>query len=54
MCGYPPYHPGMMVALLLDDYSRGLYSSRQLARACEERVDVMADLARDRLHRGPG
>src|ERR1700712_5498134 len=23
-------------------YSRGLYSSRQLARACEERVDVMA------------
>ena len=40
--GYPPYHPGMMVALLLYGYSRGLYSSRQLARACEERVDVMA------------
>jgi transposase len=39
--GYPPYHPGMMVALLLYGYSRGLYSSRQLARACEERVDVM-------------
>lgn len=39
---YPPYHPGMMVALLLYDYSRRLYSSRQLARACEERVDVMA------------
>src|SRR3712207_350178 len=32
----------MMVALLLYGYSRGLYSSRQLARACEERVDVMA------------
>jgi hypothetical protein len=31
-----------MVALLLYGYSRGLYSSRQLARACEERVDVMA------------
>lgn len=40
--GYPPYHPGMMVALLLYGYSRGLYSSRQVARACEERVDVMA------------
>ncbi len=40
--GYPPYHPGMVVALLLYGYSRGLYSSRQLARACEERVDVMA------------
>src|SRR5919112_648675 len=40
--GFPPYHPGMMVALLLYGYSRGLYSSRQLARACKERVDVMA------------
>lgn len=40
--GSPPYHPGMMVALLLYDYSRGVYSSRQLARACEERVDFMA------------
>ena len=40
--GFPPYYPGMMVALLLYGYSRGLYSSRQLARACEERVDVMA------------
>src|SRR5215217_2736433 len=40
--GFPPYHPGMMVALLLYGYSRGIYSSRQLARACEERVDVMA------------
>jgi transposase len=40
--GYPPYHPAMMVALLLYGYSRGVYSSRQLARACEERVDFMA------------
>lgn len=38
--GHPPYHPGIMVALLLYGYSRGLYASRQLARACEERVDV--------------
>jgi IS5 family transposase len=32
----------MMVALLLYGYSRGVYSSRQLARACEERLDFMA------------
>ncbi|HSD30778.1 MAG TPA: IS1182 family transposase [Gemmatimonadales bacterium] len=40
--GYPPYHPVMMTALLLYSYSQGLYSSRRMARACEERVDVMA------------
>jgi len=40
--GSPPYHPGMMVALLLYGYSRGVYSSRQLARGCEERIDLMA------------
>ena len=40
--GQPAYHPGMLVALLLYGYSRGIYSSRQLARACEERVDMMA------------
>jgi transposase len=40
--GQPPYHPGMLVALLLYGYSRGVYSSRRLARACEERLDVMA------------
>ena len=40
--GQPPYHPAMMVALLLYGYSRGVYSSRQLAQACEERVDFMA------------
>jgi transposase len=40
--GYPPYHPGMMVALLLYAYSRGVYSSRRIAQACEERVDFMA------------
>ena len=40
--GYPPYHPVMMTALLLYAYSRGIYSSRRIARACEERVDFMA------------
>ncbi len=40
--GYPPYDPRMMTALLLYGYSRGVYSSRKLARACEERLDFMA------------
>jgi len=40
--GQPPYHPGMLAALLLYGYSRGVCSSRQLARACEERMDFMA------------
>jgi transposase len=40
--GQPPYHPAMMVALLLYGYSRGVYSSRRIERACVERVDFMA------------
>ena len=40
--GQPPYHPGMMVAVLLYGYSCGVYSSRRIARGCEERVDFMA------------
>ena len=40
--GYPPYDPIMMTALLLYGYSRGVYSSRKLAQACEERLDFMA------------
>lgn len=43
--GYPPYHPAMMTALLLYGYTQGLFSSRKLARACEERVDFMAVVA---------
>jgi transposase len=46
--GYPPYHPAMMVALLLYGYSRGVYSSRRLAQGCEERVDFMAVTALNR------
>ncbi len=46
--GYPPYHPTMMVALLLYAYSQGVYSSRRIARACEERVDFMAVTALNR------
>jgi transposase len=40
--GQPPYHPAMLVALLLYAYTQGVYPSRQIAKACEERLDVMA------------
>ncbi len=36
--GYPPYHPLLMIALLLYGYARGIYSSRKLARACAEDI----------------
>jgi hypothetical protein len=32
----------MMTVLLLYGYCRGLYSSRRIELACEERVDFMA------------
>jgi transposase len=38
----PPFHPAMMTALVLYAYWRGIYSSRRIARGCEERVDFMA------------
>ena len=40
--GFPPYHPTMMTALLLYAYSQGIYSSRRIAQACEQRLDFMA------------
>jgi transposase len=40
--GYPPYHPVMMTALLLYAYCQGIYSSRRIERACEERIDFRA------------
>lgn len=40
--GFPPYHPAMMVALLLYAYTQGVYSSRRIARACIERFDFAA------------
>lgn len=46
--GYPPYDPGMMTALLLYSYCRGVYSSRRIARGCEERLDFMAVTAMNR------
>ena len=33
--GFPPYHPRMMVTLLLYNYCVGVYSSRGIQRQCE-------------------
>ena len=46
--GYPPYHPGMMVAVLLYAYTQSVYSSRRISRCCEERLDFMALTAMNR------
>lgn len=40
--GYPPYDPHMMTAVLLYSYTQGVYSSRKIARSCEERLDFMS------------
>jgi transposase len=32
--GYPPFHPAMMVALLLYAYTQGVFSSRKIAKGC--------------------
>ena len=45
--GQPPFDPQMMTALLLHAYCSGLYSSRRIARACAERVDLMMIVAHD-------
>lgn len=36
--GHPPYHPLLMVKILLYGYARGIFSSRKLDRACQEDV----------------
>jgi len=40
--GFPPFHPAMMVALLLYAYTQGVFSSRKIAKACIERMDLAA------------
>ena len=37
--GCPPFHPAMMVALLLYAYTQGVFSSGKIAKACIERMD---------------
>ncbi|MHB8577681.1 MAG: IS1182 family transposase [Dehalococcoidia bacterium] len=44
--GYPPYHPQMLVGLLLYAYARGVYSSRRIALACSDSVGFMVVTAR--------
>ena len=46
--GCPPYDPVMMTALLLYAYCQGVYSSRRIAMACEQRLDFMAVTAMNR------
>jgi transposase len=46
--GYPPYDPTMMTGLLLYAYCQGVYSSRRIAQACEQRLDFMAVTALNR------
>ena len=46
--GQPPFDPRLMVALLLFAYTQGIYSSRRIAKACEQRLDFMAIVGQDR------
>jgi transposase len=45
--GQPPFDPWMMTALLLHGYASGLYSSRRIAKAAQERADFMMIVAGD-------
>ena len=45
--GYPPYHPRMMVALLLYAYCRGIFSSRKIMQACQERLSFRVIVGED-------
>ena len=46
--GQPPYHPALMAALLLYACCRGIYSSRRIEIACEERLDFRALVGSER------
>jgi transposase len=45
--GQPPFDPRLMTALLLHAYASGIYSSRRIRSACEQRVDFMLIVAQD-------
>lgn len=45
--GQPAFDPRLMTALLLHGYASGLYSSRRLAKASQERADFMMIVAGD-------
>jgi transposase len=48
--GAPAIHPGVLLKIVLFGYSRGMVSSRAIARACEENVVFMALSADTRPH----
>ncbi len=48
--GAPAYAPAMLLRVVLFDYSRGIISSRAIARACEEQVTFMALSGDSRSH----
>ena len=45
--GFPPYHPRMLVTLLLYSYCRGVFSSRRIQQACEERMTFRVIVGHD-------
>ena len=45
--GQPPFDPRLMVALLLVAYASGIYSSRRIMKACEDRLDFKMIVAQD-------
>src|SRR5256886_4062015 len=46
--GAPPFDPAMMVCLLLYAYCVGVFSSRQIALACERNLAFMAIVGQER------
>src|SRR6516165_7294980 len=46
--GAPPFDPAMMVCLLLYAYCVGVFSSRQIALACERHLACMAIVGQER------
>ncbi|MFN7798962.1 transposase [Gemmatimonas sp.] len=48
--GAPAYAPGMLLRVVLSAYSRGIISSRAIARACEEQVTFIALSGDSRPH----
>ena len=45
--GYPPFHPRMMLTLLIYCYATGTYSSRRIMRRCEEDVTCRVIVGKD-------
>ena len=45
--GFPPFHPRMMAVLLLYSYCRGIFSSRKIMLACQERISYKVIVGND-------